>query len=316
MDELLADLFGVHTLTRILPERIHWLISLAFVAFLFHPSTSQAGAWTLPKGRLWIKSAFFYQATSEQFCSGNLAFCSRHQRAPFDPFIGGRSKSLAVFTEASYGLTGWLDLGVQIPYFNLEFRDISNPSRPRTSKFGDVRFYARYRLFTDPVVASIRLGVKSPTGGVNVDSEVVPIGEGQWDLEFYGDVGRSFTSFSGYANLSLGYRVRRRNDRFDFKPGDEASLLLEGGWTVIPRLMVKGTLHYLYSGHPRSLGFTFMSQRRELLTASPVLLYKPVADLTLEALIRLPLRGQGFPAGPQFGFGLSYSMNLAGNINP
>jgi hypothetical protein len=262
-----------------------------------------------------MKSALFYQATSEQFCSGNLAFCSRHQRAPFDPFIGGRSKSLAVFTEAAYGLTGWLDLGVQVPYFSLEFRDLSNPLRPRTSKFGDIRFYARYRLFTNPVVTSIRFGAKSPTGGVNVDSEVVPIGEGQWDLEFYGDVGRSFTSFPGYANLSLGYRVRTRNDLFNFKPGDEASLLLEGGWALIPRLMAKGTIDYLYSGHPKSLGFTFTSQRRELLTVAPGFLYTPMSDLTIEALIRLPLRGQGFPAGPQFSLGLSYSIDLAGNVD-
>lgn len=280
------------------------------VAGLWRPAPADAGAWTLPKGRLWVKSSLFYQSTDEQFCTGNLTFCDRHERGPFNPFIGGRSRSLVVFNEAAYGLTGWLDVGVQIPYYSLEFRDLSNPTRPRTQKVGDIRFYAKYRMLAEPFVASIRLGAKSPTGGVNVDSEVVPIGEGQWDIEVYGDIGRSLTAFSGYVNLSVGYRQRTVNKDFDFKPGDEFMVLAEGGWSITSRIMAKGTVDYFVSAHPRSLGITFTQNRRELLVVAPALLVTPIRTLTLETMVRFPVTGQAIPAGPQFNMGVSYTFDL------
>ena len=283
---------------------------LLLAVYLLFPTQVSAGAWTLPKGRLWVKSSLFYQSTDKQFCSGNLGFCNRHDRAPFDPFTRGRSRSMVVFNDLAYGVSGWFDVGIHIPFYRLEFRDLSNPTRPQTQKIGDIRFYAKYRFLTQPVVASIRLGAKSPTGGINVDSEVVPIGEGQWDIEVSGDVGRSFSALPGYVNLSLGYRQRTVNQDFNFKPGDEFTLLAEGGWQVTPFLMGKASVGYLYSAHPRALGITFKTQRRELLTLAPALLWTPGRTLVFEAGVQWPVRGQDIPAGPQFNFGLMYTFDL------
>lgn len=290
------------------------LIRLVFLlaGCLIVPLHAGAGAWTLPKGRLWVKSSFFFQSTDEQFCSGHLGFCSRHERAPFDPFTGGRSRSAVVFNELAYGFTDRLDLGVQIPFYSLEFRDLGNPTRPRTQRIGDIRFYARYRLLAHPVVASIRVGAKSPTGGINVDAEVVPIGEGQWDYEFFGDVGRSLTLIPGYVNLSLGYRQRTVNQDFNFKPGDEFTLLAEGGWQASTKIMAKASVGYLYSANPRALSITFKTQRRELLSITPAFLWTPYRTLTVETGVQLPVRGQDVPAGPQFNIGLMYTFDLLG----
>ncbi|MBI4551962.1 MAG: hypothetical protein HY710_06840 [Candidatus Latescibacteria bacterium] len=291
---------------RLLLTGWFWVIGLLLV-----PPVVAAGAWTLPKGQAWVKESVFYQSTDQQFCTGNLAFCRAHDRAPFNPFTGGRSRALALFTDVAYGATDWLEIGVQVPFYSLEFRDRANPTRPRTQKVGDIRLYAKYRVSTHPVVTSVRVGVKTPTGGVNVDAEVVPVGEGQWDIEGIGEIGRSFSVLPGYANVAVGYRRRRTNTRFAHKPGDELTLLGELGWQVTRRVTGKGMIDYLYSGHPRSLGFTFTRERRELLTVAPAVLVTPVHRLTVEGMVRLPVRGQDVPAGPQYSVGVSYTFDLA-----
>jgi|GEM_PF-6036105 len=167
MAKIMASIFNLQSFCRRLLRAVHPSVvcyGLIALFLLLLPAQTSAGAWNLPKGQLWVKSSIFYQSTDEQFCTGNLGFCNRHDRAPFDPFTKGRSRSTVVFNELAYGVTGWLDLGVQIPFYSLEFRDLSNPTRPRTQKIGDIRFYAKYRLLVQPVVASIRFGAKSPTG--------------------------------------------------------------------------------------------------------------------------------------------------------
>ena len=167
MAKIIASIFNLQSFCRRLLRAVHPSVvcyGLIALFLLLLPAQTSAGAWTLPKGQLWVKSSIFYQSTDEQFCTGNLGFCHGHDRAPFDPFTKGRSHSTVVFNELAYGVTGWLDLGVQIPFYSLEFRDLSNPTRPRTQKIGNIRFYAKYRLLVQPVVASIRFGAKSPTG--------------------------------------------------------------------------------------------------------------------------------------------------------
>lgn len=215
-----------------------------------------------------------------------------------------------MFTDLAYGVTDRIEFGVQIPFYSLEFRNLSNPNRPKTTKIGDIRLYARYRFLAQPVVVTVRGGVKTPTGGTNVDAEVVPVGEGQWDVEWFLDVGRSLSIFPGYANLGLGYRLRTTNSDFAHRPADEFSLLAESGWQITPFLMGKGAVSYLISGHPESLGFTLTRERRELLAVTPGLSYLLDGVLTFEAGVNIPVTGQDLPAGPQLNVGVSYTFDL------
>ncbi len=281
---------------------------------------SFAGGWTLPKGKLWIKSAVFYQATDRRFCTEqdalSLAFrqagcASAGHRAPFDPFIGGESTALAVFTEAAYGVTGWLDVGVQIPFYSLRFTNLANPSRPRRSNFGDVRFFAKYRVLQAPVVASLKAAAKSPTGKFEVDAEAINVSEGQWDFDFIGEVSKSFWPRPGYASLGVGYRFRTDNADFEHTLADELILLAEAGYEILPRLMIKGEVDWLRGQRPRlKLNGAPLFERRELLTFSPILIYQSNAGLNVEASVRFSLRGRDFPAGPQFMAALSRHFSL------
>jgi hypothetical protein len=66
----------------------------------------------------------------------------------------------------------------------------------------------------------------------------------------------------GYVNLNLGYRQRTLNHYFNFKPGDEFTLLAEGGWQATSYLMGKASIRYLYSTHPQALGITFRTHAK------------------------------------------------------
>ncbi len=267
-----------------------------------------------------MKSAIFYQVTQKRFCSEqdaqSLAFrevgcTSAGHSAPFDPFIGGQSEALAIFTEVAYGATGWLDLGVQIPFYSLKFTNLANPNRPRNNSFGDIRFFAKYRVLQQPVVASIMIAAKSPTGKFNVDAEVVNVSEGQWDVEFLGEMSRSFWPVRGYASLGVGYRIRTDNDAFEHTMGDEFMMIFEAGYDLRPRVTIKGAVDWLRGEHPRLKANNVpLLERRELLTITPSVIYAPREGFGIEASVRFALSGQDFPDGTQFMGALFYNFSV------
>lgn len=283
-------------------------------------SAAFAGAWTLPKGRLWLKSAIYYQSTKSRFCTEqdarSLSFqeagcTSAGRSAPFDPFVRGESEALAIFTEAVYGATGWLDLGIQVPFYSLQFTNLANPGRPRTTTLGDLRFFAKVRLLEKPFLSSITLGAKSPTGDFNVDAEVVNVSEGQWDFEVLGEIGKSFWPVRGYVSLGVGYRFRNDNDNFEHTMGNEFIALLEAGYNVTDKIMLKGSLDWLRGSRPqlKSTGDKLL-WHRELMTIAPALVYSIGENLQLESSIRFSIRGRDFPDGPQFIGAVSYDFSL------
>ena len=291
-----------------------------FFFLLLCGATLYGGAWTLPQGRLWVKTAYYYQKTHSRFCSAqdarSLAFrdigctAAGHSVA-FDPFIGGESHSQALFTEIAYGLTGWLDVGLQLPIYRLRFVNLSDPNRDPVSSIGDIRFYGKVQLITAPLIVSIRLGAKSPTGKFTVDAEVVNLSEGQWDYELSLDLGRSLWPLPGYVNVAAGYRFRTDNNSFEITIGNEFTLALEGGVNILPAVFVKGSLDWLRSERPRirTTGDVLLSHR-ELLSIAPSVMLSPHPSIHIEAGLRHSLAGQNFPDGVQYFGGLSYQIDF------
>lgn len=295
-------------------------ISLLVAALLILPTYLRAGGWTLPKGRLWVKSAVYYQRTSQRFCTEENAAQPLYRQAgclhagdsaPFDPVTLGEVEALAIFTDIAYGLTDGLEIGVKLPFYAVRFTNLSNPARPGTTTLGDLRLYVRYRLLNGPVVATLRAAVKSPTGAFTIDAEVVNVSEGQWDFELFGEVGKSFWPLPIWVSAEAGYRLRTNNGHFDHSVADEISALAEAGLNFSARFSARVTADWLYSGQPRARAFdTRLRIRRELLTVAPAIAYALRSGLWLEGSVRFPVRGQDFPAGPQFIVALSYSTSL------
>lgn len=295
---------------------------MVLLAVPFFSIETLAGAWTLPEGRLWIKTSLFYQSTDRRFCTAQDALSPAFQEvgcsaaghsAPFDPFVGGKSEGLAVLAELTYGASGWIDLGIQIPFYSLKFTNLADPDRPGTHTFGDIRFFGKIRFVRQPLVASLEIGAKSPTGKFTPDAEAVNVSEGQWDMEVIGQIGKSFWPAPLYLNLDVGYRIRSDNPDFEYTFSNEFIVRFEGGYHLSEKFLLKGTVDWLRGEQP-TLKSTAdeLLWRRELLTVAPTLLFTPLQPLQFEAAVRFPFTGQDFPDGPQFIWAVSYAFSLSG----
>lgn len=294
--------------------RVMKTLLLFVVPLFFFPHTLQAGAWTLGRGKLWVKTTFLYQKTHDRYysritpCPAGLNCTHSGQRVPF-PF-NGRSRTSAVYLDIQYGLLNQLDLMIQLPFFDISFTDLANPERPGTSELGDVRFGVKYAVIRRPFAGSVKIQAKAPTGFFNKDAEVVPIGDGQWDLEFVGQAGKSLWPIPAYVNLDLGYRLRFKPDRQTSlrDPGNEVTLRAEAGYNILQHVLLKAAINGLFGTDFKDDGLTIDDSERRIVSFEPAVAWSFYKHLTVEALLQVSLSGKNYPAGEVFGVGLSYSM--------
>lgn len=292
------------------------VVLLILLAGLFE--SAFAGAWTLKKGDLRVKQSVFYQKTDERYYSRITPCpldedCSNFtggERIKFD--FEGESKSTAIYLDLTYGLLNNLELNAQIPYFDIMFTNLGNPDRPANTGIGDIRFGAKYKFLQNPVVAALKINAKAPTGFFNKDAEAVPIGDGQWDLEFVGQLGKSLWPLPGYLNVDAGYRIRFAPDpkTTTREPGNEFFFRAEAGFDILKPLLVKVAVNGLYGERFIIDGFEFSDSQREILLIEPGLYWHPNSRIALEASINFSLSGKNYTAGQIYSFGASYTFSL------
>ncbi len=273
-----------------------------------------AGAWTLKRGQVWAKTSLLYQKTSERYYSANTPCpigtnCSRGDRVDF-PF-DGESRITAIYLDLGYGLLDRLQLNLQVPFFDISFTDLANPSRPSSTDVGDVRFFAQYRFLTTPVVAALKVGAKAPTGFFNKDAEAVPVGDGQWDLELGASFGKSLWPTAASVNLDLGYRVRFAPDVeiSDRDPGDEFHFRGEAGYTLWHNLSLRAAVSGLYGDRFEQEGLVIGDSEREVLFFEPGISWTTPQGLLFEASVPFTLSGKNYPAGAVLNLGISYTFS-------
>lgn len=267
-----------------------------------------AGAWTLQRGQFWGKLTYFQQRTQEWYV-GKGRFGAPGARARYD--FDGRYESRAVFVEGLYGVTDRLDLGLQVPYFDQSFANAAFAAPRTDTGLSDIRALAKLRLLAKPLVLALKAGVKIPTGGFKNEDGLIPVGEGQWDFDFVGQMGRSFWPLPLYGNLDLGYRVRTRNEQIDRDPGDEWFLNAEMGYQLVRQLMLLGKCEVLRS-KPAVVFGGIEAEIKRITYLTPALLYAVGRRTTVEAAVRFSLNGRNFPAGRQLVLGLATTLGKGG----
>jgi hypothetical protein len=277
------------------------------------PAAAFAGAWTLPQGKFWGKVTFMQQTTDEwylaspQFTEGVLREVGERQPYRFN----GEYDSKAVFLEGFYGVTDRFDLGVQVPYFDQVFKDDTRDVPPSDTGFSDMRVFAKWRALLKPALLTAKIGAKIPTGEFVNEDGLVPVGEGQWDFDFIGQLGRSFWPLPLYGNIDLGYRVRKENKEIRRDPGDEWFLNAELGYNITRRVLLMAKYERL-RGDP-ALEFGFLpnqSQVKRITYFSPTLSYAVSDHAALDLALRFTLNGQNFPAGHQLSLGFSGDLDV------
>ncbi|HUF68180.1 MAG TPA: hypothetical protein VMM79_05950 [Longimicrobiales bacterium] len=258
------------------------------------PNLSRAGIGILPPAAGWIQFTGYHGQSSDFFGpDGN----SR-------PFLSeGSTSTSSMFITAAGGVVRGLEVWVQVPVHRIGFSDETG-SLSRIG-IGDPRLSARiggdfFGLQGLPL--SLRAGLKLPGSDFPVDPDVLPISEGQTDIEIVAEAGRVLAgSYPLHIVGWAGYRWRMRNDERARKPGDERfGRIGLGGPLGSLRwdLAVEG----LWGLAPEQQGFTIDGARRRLVQVLPTVGWR-VGAAELEITGRFSVSGRNLPSGPSVSAG-------------
>ena len=160
----------------------------------------------------------------------------------------------------------------------------------------------------EPVVGTLKLGIKTPSGEFRAAPEAMSASDGQWDFEVIAQIGRSYWPTPIYANIDLGYRLRETNDTIHHNPDDELIYNAEVGGSPTEMLNLALKLEGI-SGAGRRVTY-----------AIPTVLVSLPQGLSVEAAARVTVLGRADPsvgppphtyfAGSTWMLGISYTGNL------
>ena len=257
------------------------------------PTLSQGGSiTTLPLGGGWAQISLFRQRAVSFY----------NQNGDLQDFLAeGEFLTRSVFLTASVGVTWGLDVWAQMPVHNLGVETQSGNSA--SSGVGDVRFAARVspELFGFEAPVGLRFGAKFPASTFPVDATVLPLTEGQRDLEISLESGRVFDSLPIYVAGWVGYRWRDNSEVRVYDPGDETfGHLAVGGWAAAFTWEIGADA--LWGQAPIASGLLLPRDARRLFQIVPTVGY-PLGPGTIEVSSQIPLSGRNLPSGVGIGVG-------------
>ncbi len=259
------------------------------------PTLSRAGIGIQPFGAGWIQVTGYHTRSTEFFNVNG-----RTQAFLAD----GRTTTSSVFITAAGGVGRGIELWVQVPVHRVAFRDQTG-ANTRVA-VGDPRISTRIggAVFgLDALPVSLRGGIKLPGSEFPVDPDVLPISEGQTDVELVVEAGRVTTgAYPLHVVGWVGYRWRFENHDRDRKPGDErfARIGLGGpAGSLRWDLAVEG----LWGAGLEQQGLVLNTARRRLVQVLPTVGWQ-LGAAQLEATARLSVAGRNLPSGPAVSAGI------------
>jgi hypothetical protein len=221
----------------------------------------------------------------------------------------GRVETSTLFVSAAVGIARGIDVMAQLPVHRVLSSDGAG-ERSRTGA-GDPRLYVRVSpelVGRAQVPIALRAGVKLVGAEFPVDALVIPITEGQRDLEVAVEAGHAFWELPLYVRGWAGYRWRGPNETASREPGNERFGYLAAGGPA-GRFRWEMAIEGLSGDTPRQQGFAIPTSRRQLLQVYPSAGVVAGPGI-LEVGARIPLAGRNFPTGG--GMTLGYSLRWIG----
>jgi hypothetical protein len=264
------------------------------------PSLATSGnIQTLQRGQGWIQLSAYGQRATEWY--DNVG-----DRRPF--LADSEFDTRSVFLTAAVGIADGLEVWGQLPRHRLNV-DASSGSSTSTG-LGDVRAAVRVgaELFGLDFPLAVRVGAKTPGSDFPIDATVLPLTEGQTDLEVSVESGTTLGSLPVYVMGWVGFRWRGENTEAARRPGAERfGHLAVGGWAgdFTWEVAADG----MWGKSPLASGILLTSERRRLVQILPTVGYK-IGPGRLEATGQLPLSGRVLPAAT----GLSVGYRLQWGI--
>lgn len=264
--------------------------------------------WAQDQGEGWAQLTVFRHETSEEFKRDGEVRDFENQ---------GHAVTTSFFLTSAVGVVDGLDVWAQVPLQSLSFEDAG--SDLEKSAVGDTKFWVRAgtRLFSEelartlPFTLAVQAGAKFPVSEFPVDSEVIPVTDGQRDYEVMGQIGKSFHPLPLYVKGWLGFRWRERNERILTDFGNELFALAEVGGELGP-IPWRVTMNGLWGDPHVKEGIRLEQSPRKIVEILPVVSV-PTGwqDLRLEFGGRFPVDGRNLPAGPALrtGFFVPFSVD-------
>lgn len=195
-----------------------WLRLPMVFGLMAVPLLARAGAWTPKEGTSYNKLSV-NSFSSESF----------YGAAPAN-FRKFTDRNLTYYFE--YGLRDDVALYGSVPYKRLNSTDTTG-ARQRNTGVGDIDLGLRFRHASGPTVVSSSWLIKAPYA--YRENDPVALGNGQTDLEFRLQLGRSLGK-AGYLGAEAGLRKRYG------APADEFRYLLEYGGDITSRVYARTKL--------------------------------------------------------------------------
>lgn len=268
-------------------------------ALLVGGSVAWASPWTLPGGEFYGRMTLLWTRSHWQFnnASGRVRFLKN-----------GVSEVAGASLDGACGLRENLMVFVGVPVLFYRLRD--DESRQGGKSLGDIRFSTRYRLVLRRVAAAVEAAVKFPTA-TQVDPTRIQMGEGQYDFEGVAAAGFVWPSVPVYSSADVGYRLRLRSGKTDYKPGDEFFYRLDNGYQAGGRLSLRLSVDGFVGGqgHTKIFGVDVPARfsKRYLLRVIPGLTFALKERVGLDLSGNLPLLGRNNYAGSQVFVAVSYN---------
>lgn len=250
------------------------------------PTLTQSGAIrTMPQGAGWIQLSLSGQRATEGF----------NPRGERQDFIGGAEfVTRSAYVTGAYGVAEGLEVWAQLPVHRITV-DGSGGSAEGNG-LGDVRAAVRVSpaLLGFEIPVALRAGIKLPGSDFPVDPRLLPLTEGQRDLEVSAESGWAGDDMPIYLVGWVGYRWRGENEVAGFQPGDETFAHAALGGRAGPLSMELG-VDALWGGAPNEQGLTLEGARRRLVQLLPTV-GGEVGPGRLEITVPIPVSGKNLPS--------------------
>lgn len=280
-------------------------VVVLFLTWLGIPRPAEA-QWLENFGEGWVDTRFYYHDTTQEYGpDGEIQ----------DFFAGGHAITRSLYVTAATGVWRGLDAWIQIPIHRLTFNDAAS-QRDETG-FGDLRLFLRadpslLGITTFPI--SVRGGIKIPSAEFPVEAEVIPLTEGQVDLELFLETGHSFYPVPVYVMAWGGYRWRLPKGEIR-DPGDEVLAFIAAGGDLGSRFVWKVAGEGLWGGTPLIDRVPVESARRSIIQVFPTLGVR-LGPGVIDVGGRFPLSGRNLPAGPALIVGYFFNWSARGGAGP
>jgi hypothetical protein len=260
-----------------------------------HSSTMlvQSGAiGTLPTGAGWLQLSFYGRSTDQGF----------NPRGDRQDFIGGSTfETRSLYLTAAYAAFDGLELWGQVPAHWLSVAGAAGSSDGQG--IGDLRAALRISptLVGYDAPVTVRFGLKLPMERLPVDARVLPLTEGQTDLELSVESGWAAGNLPVYVAGWVGHRWRGENQDERLRPGNELFAHATMGGTA-GRFSLEVGIDAMWGRPPIDQGLELESAGRRLIQVVPTV----GADLgpgRLELTTPIDVSGRNLPAGVAFSIG-------------